>query len=92
VVFSQAHELSIPAISALAIHTRTAQLQDKAEHEELKRLVLNYEQREEEGEFTHLADYFSKICVSSPQFCSPGQERTWLIEAFFLCDNQQPKG
>jgi len=44
-----AHELSIPSMSALAIHTRTAQLQDKAEHEELKRLVLNYEQREEEA-------------------------------------------
>jgi len=45
----QAHELSIPTMSALAVHTRTAQLQDKAEHEELKRLVLNYEQREEEA-------------------------------------------
>lgn len=38
-------------MSALAIHTRTAQLQDKAEHEELKRLVLKYEQREEEGKY-----------------------------------------
>jgi len=45
----QVHELSIPSMSALAIHTRSAQLQDKAEHEELKRLVLNYEQREEEA-------------------------------------------
>jgi regulator of nonsense transcripts 2 len=40
-------ELSIPAESALAVHTRTAQMQDKVEQQQLKRLVLDYEQREE---------------------------------------------
>ena len=43
----QAKKLAIPAESALATHTRSAQLQDKVEQEQLKRLVLNYEQREE---------------------------------------------
>jgi len=31
----------------LAVQTRTAQLQDKVEQQQLKRLVLNYEKREE---------------------------------------------
>lgn len=40
----------MPSASALAVHTRTAQLQDKVEQQHLKRLVLNYEQREEAEE------------------------------------------
>ncbi|KAL4242698.1 Nonsense-mediated mRNA decay protein Nmd2/UPF2 [Abortiporus biennis] len=43
----QTRQLAIPAESALAVQTRTAQLQDKVEQQHLKRLVLNYEQREE---------------------------------------------
>lgn len=43
-------QLAIPAESALAVHTRTAQLQDKVEQQHLKRLVLDYEQREEAEE------------------------------------------
>ncbi len=43
-------QLAIPAESALAVQTRTAQLQDKVEQQHLKRLVLDYEQREEAEE------------------------------------------
>ena len=43
-------QLAIPAESALAIQTRTAQMQDKVEQQHLKRLVLDYEQREEAEE------------------------------------------
>lgn len=46
----QAKQLAIPAESALAIHTRSAQLQDKVEQQQLKRLVLDYEMREEAEE------------------------------------------
>ncbi|KIJ40979.1 hypothetical protein M422DRAFT_209705 [Sphaerobolus stellatus SS14] len=44
---TQTKQLPIPATSALAVHTRTAQLQDKAEQQHLKQFVLDYEQREE---------------------------------------------
>ena len=47
---TQTREISVPAASALAVHTRSAQLQDKVEQQHLKRLVLNYEQREEAEE------------------------------------------
>lgn len=46
----QTRQLAVPSDSALAVHTRTAQLQDKVEHQHLKRLVLDYEQREEAEE------------------------------------------
>ncbi|KAH8828075.1 ARM repeat-containing protein [Flagelloscypha sp. PMI_526] len=46
----QARQIAIPSGSALAVHTRSAQLQDKVEQQELKRLVLDYEQREEAEE------------------------------------------
>ena len=42
--------MAVPAASAMAVHTRSAQLQDKVEQQHLKRLVLNYEQREEADE------------------------------------------
>ncbi len=42
-------DLDVPASSTLAVQTRSAQMLDKAEQEQLKRLVLNYEQREGEG-------------------------------------------
>ncbi|PPQ97386.1 hypothetical protein CVT26_006620 [Gymnopilus dilepis] len=42
----QTRQIAVPAESALAIQTRSAQLQDKVEQQHLKRLVLNYEQRE----------------------------------------------
>jgi regulator of nonsense transcripts 2 len=43
-------ELAVPISSALAAHTRSAQLQNEQEQELLKRLVLNYGEREEENE------------------------------------------
>lgn len=46
----QTREISVPAASALAVHTLSAQLQDKVEQQHLKRLVLDYEQREEAEE------------------------------------------
>jgi len=45
----QAHQLAVPTSSTLAVHTKSAQLRDEAEHAQLKRLVLNYEQREGEA-------------------------------------------
>lgn len=46
----QTRNLPVPAETALAVHTRSAQLQDKVEQQHLKQLVLNYEQREEAEE------------------------------------------
>ncbi|KAG1716634.1 hypothetical protein ID866_512 [Astraeus odoratus] len=50
----QRRNLPVPAESALAVHTRSAQIQDKVEQQQLKRLVLNYEQREEAEELKAL--------------------------------------
>lgn len=49
-----ARQMAVPAASALAVQTRSAQLQDKVEQQELKRLVLDYEQREEAEEMKAL--------------------------------------
>lgn len=46
----QAKTIAIPKDTALATHTRTAQIQDKVEQQHLKQLVLNYEHREEAEE------------------------------------------
>ncbi|KAI0311900.1 ARM repeat-containing protein [Amylostereum chailletii] len=50
----QIRQLAIPSESTLAIQTRSAQMQDKVEHQHLKRLVLDYEQREEAEELKAL--------------------------------------
>ncbi|TFK53931.1 transcription factor [Heliocybe sulcata] len=50
----QARSLAVPSESALAVQTRSAQLQDKVEQQQLKRLVLDYEQREEAEELKAL--------------------------------------
>ncbi|KDR75800.1 hypothetical protein GALMADRAFT_248514 [Galerina marginata CBS 339.88] len=50
----QTRQIAVPSASALAVHTRSAQLQDKVEQQHLKRLVLNYEQREEAEELKAL--------------------------------------
>jgi len=50
----QARELPVPSTSNLAVLTRSAQLQDKVEQQQLKRLVLDYEQREEVEEMKAL--------------------------------------
>lgn len=47
---TQTRQIAVPSGSALAIQTRTAQIQDRVEQQQLKRLVLNYEQREEAEE------------------------------------------
>jgi len=46
----QVRQLAIPSESTLAVQTRSAQEQAKVEQQHLKRLVLNYEQREEAEE------------------------------------------
>lgn len=51
----QTREIAVPSTSALAVQTRTAQLQDKVEQQQLKQLVLNYEQREEAEELKGMA-------------------------------------
>ncbi|TRM69332.1 transcription factor [Schizophyllum amplum] len=50
----QTRQLAVPTESALAVYTRTAQMQDKVEQQHLKRLVLDYEQREEAEEWKAL--------------------------------------
>jgi regulator of nonsense transcripts 2 len=60
---TQTREISVPAASALAVHTRSAQLQDRVEQQHLKRLVLDYEQREEAEELRGEAVVFSRKTV-----------------------------
>jgi regulator of nonsense transcripts 2 len=50
----QTRQLAVPSTSALAVHTRSAQAEDRVEQQHLKRLVLNYEQREEAEELKAL--------------------------------------
>lgn len=42
----QTKELVVPESAPIAVHTRNAQLQDKFEQQQLKKLVLDYEYRE----------------------------------------------
>ena len=58
----QTRQIAIPAESALAVQTRTAQMQDKVEQQHLKRLVLNYEQREEAEELKGMWRPFLPDC------------------------------
>lgn len=58
-IFCQTREIAVPAESPLAVHTRSAQLQDKVEQQHLKRLVLDYEQREEAEELKGLSIFFT---------------------------------
>lgn len=71
---NQTRQLALPAESSIAIHTRSAQLQDKAEQQHLKRFVLNYEQREEaeehsRGEIT----IYSVVQVAELLYLSDGK-------------------
>lgn len=50
IVFSQTFSMEIPRESSIAMHTLEKRAQDKAEQQQLKRLVLDYEQREEASE------------------------------------------
>ncbi|EFI28143.1 transcription factor [Coprinopsis cinerea okayama7 len=45
-----ARQLAVPSTSTLAVATKSQQLQDKVEQQQLKQLVLDYEQREEAEE------------------------------------------
>lgn len=51
-------QLAIPSESALAVHTRTQQMQDKVEQQHLKKLVLDYEQREEAEELRGASKFY----------------------------------
>lgn len=44
-------DLNIPLTSGLAANIHHKQLAERAEHEELKRLVLDYNQRQEEESY-----------------------------------------
>ncbi|KAK0504661.1 armadillo-type protein [Armillaria luteobubalina] len=59
----QTRQLAVPSESALAVHTRSAQLQDKVEQQQLKRLVLDYEQREEAEEMKALENRVGAIKI-----------------------------
>lgn len=59
----QPRQLAVPSESALAVHTRSAQLQDKVEQQHLKRLVLDYEQREEAEELKALENRVGAIKI-----------------------------
>lgn len=72
--------LPIPTESALAVHTRSAQLQDKVEQQHLKRLVLNYEQSQEaeelkgtfptaSGNVTFGNDFRNSVGKPKPDYC-----------------------
>ncbi|KAJ7770128.1 ARM repeat-containing protein [Mycena maculata] len=50
----QTRQIAVPSASAMAVHTRSAQQQDRVEQQHLKRLVLDYEQREEAEEMKAL--------------------------------------
>jgi len=52
-------DLNIPMTSDLAANIRNKQLAERAEHEELKRLVLDYNQRQEEEESYNGIETFS---------------------------------
>lgn len=47
---SQTFSMEIPRESSIAVHTLEKRAKDKAEQQQLKRLVLDYEQREEASE------------------------------------------
>ena len=59
---TQTRQIAVPSGSALAIQTRTAQIQDRVEQQQLKRLVLNYEQREEAEELKGASHSVDRSC------------------------------
>jgi hypothetical protein len=52
----------------LAVQTRTAQMEDRVEQQQLKRLVLNYEQREGAEELKGASHLTVKVHPSSFPF------------------------
>ncbi|KAM0751324.1 ARM repeat-containing protein [Meredithblackwellia eburnea MCA 4105] len=56
--------MEIPLESAIAVHTLEKRAQDKAEQQELKKKVLDYEQREEENEKLALREMMARRGVN----------------------------
>lgn len=52
--------MEIPLASAIAVHTLEKRAQDKAEQQELKKLVLDYEHREQVNEKQALKDTMAR--------------------------------
>jgi regulator of nonsense transcripts 2 len=63
----QVRQLAIPSESALAVQTRSAREQDKVEQQHLKRLVLDYEQREEAEEIKGESMFFPLNLSNEPK-------------------------
>ncbi|RPD79643.1 hypothetical protein L226DRAFT_567720 [Lentinus tigrinus ALCF2SS1-7] len=70
-------QIAIPAESALAVQTRTAQMQDKVEQQHLKRLLLKYEQHEEVEELKALEERRRQGPIKRCEkvLCSHGRQR-----------------
>jgi len=57
--------MEIPLESSIAVHTLEKRAQDKAEQQQLKRLVLDYESREEASEKQGTqSSFFSHFCTA----------------------------
>ena len=60
----QFKDLNIPVTENLAANIRDKQVAERAEHEEMKRLVLDYNQRQEEEAFNGKVIMESKVPIS----------------------------
>ena len=65
----QFKDLKIPLTSGLAANIRQKQMAEQAEQEEMKRLVLNYNQRQEEEIYNGIYSLDSYICNSQLTVC-----------------------
>jgi len=85
----QVRQLAIPSESALAVQTRSAQEQDKVEQQHLKRLVLDYEQREEAEEIKGGLAFTFFICqtgtLGQPSKRSPDLSRFASPDSPYTC-------
>ncbi|KAG0150896.1 hypothetical protein CROQUDRAFT_37544 [Cronartium quercuum f. sp. fusiforme G11] len=50
----QLKPMQIPSTAPIAVHTRNQQMHDRVEHQQLKKIVLDYEQREEAAQRQHM--------------------------------------
>ena len=60
----QFKDLNIPVTENLAANIRDKQVAERAEHEEMKRLVLDYNQRQEEEAFNGKVIMEPKVPIS----------------------------
>lgn len=75
--------MQIPSSASIAVHTRTQQMHDRVEHQQLKKLVLDYEQREEEAERKSTLSHSSLFIMSSFSLASlimSCHELLWLMQ------------